>query len=96
MKELRIDFPDYTAKDQERDALGLKYNEIYLSKVNGEWGAYMPRKKGDIVMNAGKVPFIEFVKGIIEDFPNYRLRCVKNYGIDEKIAFYQKHKWRGY
>ena len=33
--------------------------------------------------------FVEFVKGIIEDYPFYKLRCVQNEGIAEKIAEYQ-------
>lgn len=89
-KQFRIDFPDYPAKEQERDASKLKINEIYLSKVNGEWGAIMLRKYGTVVFNAGKTPFAKFVKGIIEDYPEHKLRCVRNYGIDEKIAQQQK------
>lgn len=88
-KQLRIPFPDYTPEEQERDAAGLKLNEIYFMKVKGEWGALMPRKYGNVIFNAGKTPFVEFVKGIIEDYPFYKLRCVQNEGIAEKIAEYQ-------
>lgn len=89
MKQLRIDFPDYSAEEQERDANRFKPNEIYLSRVNGEWGAVMLRKYGAVVFNAGNTPFIDFVQGIMEDYPDFKLRCVKNFGINEKIAQYQ-------
>ena len=41
MKELRLDFPDYPAAEQEKDAeraARRKETEIYVMKVNGAWG----------------------------------------------------------
>jgi hypothetical protein len=64
--------------------------EIYMMKVNGEWGALMPRKRGSIVFMAGNTSFVDFVQGIMEDYPSFKLRCVNNEGIAAKIAEHQK------
>ena len=40
MKELRLDFSDYPAAEQEKDAeraARRKETEIYVMKVNGAW-----------------------------------------------------------
>ena len=46
MKELRLDFPDYLAAEQDKDAersARRKETELHVMKVNGAWGGYMPR-----------------------------------------------------
>ena len=46
-KQLRIDFPDYSAKEQERDiarAERLKKTDVYVSRVDGVWNAIISRK----------------------------------------------------
>lgn len=39
-KQLRINFPDYTAKEQERDAMKSRFRQVYLMRVNGKWAHY--------------------------------------------------------
>lgn len=97
MKQLRIDFPDYPAKEQERDiqrAERLKRMEVYIMRVNGDWGAVMPRKRHNVIFNADKgVELPEFVENVRNDLVEMGIkpsfRCVQNLGIECKIAEHQ-------
>lgn len=40
MKQLRIDFPDYPAKEQERDAMRSCFKQVYLMRVDGKWAHF--------------------------------------------------------
>ena len=93
-KEQRIDFPDYTAENQERDA--EKYNEkqkkdVYIVKVQGTYGAYLPRESLPLSVNSNHgQKFTEFVmetKDFFEKELNIkpRFHCVLNKGIEENI-----------
>jgi len=40
MKQLRFDFPDYSAKEQERDAMRSCFKQVYLMRVDGKWAHF--------------------------------------------------------
>lgn len=96
MKQLRIDFPDYTSEQQDRDVKRherLKKTEVYLSKVEGIWNAIIP-KKHNIVINGNKSEGLtEFVEGISKDLQSFginpRFRNVRNEGIDAHFRYNQ-------
>lgn len=96
-QQLRIDFPDYPAQEQERDAKASKTflsQEIYVMRVNGDWGAVWPRKRHNIIFNADKgVELTEFVTNVKADLEELGLKphfhCVQNFGIECKIAEHQ-------
>lgn len=93
----RFPFPDYPAKEQERDARRaerLKSTEVYVMRVNGDWGAVMPRKRHNVIFNADKgVDLAEFVQNVRDDLVELgikpRFHCVQNFGIECKIAEHQ-------
>ena len=59
--------------------------DIYLVHLgNGLIGAYRPGRCPTITY-APQDKFIDFVDSLREDYPEYRLRCVDNQGIREKI-----------
>lgn len=58
--------------------------EIYLVHVDGYIGAYLPAKC-PVVSYAVQNKFIDFAKYLRESYPEYRLRCVINEGIEEHI-----------
>ena len=99
MKEQRLDFSDYSAKEQEQDAFGnlsksARPSDIYVMRVNGDWGAVLPRKRHNVIFNADKgVELIEFVQNVKADLAdlglNVRFHCVQNFGIESKIAEHQ-------
>lgn len=88
-KQLRINFPDYSAEEQEFDmakAEKMKQTDVYVSRVDGVWNAVI-RKKHNIVISGKKgEELIEFVSNIIEDLKELgikpKFRCVQNQGID--------------
>lgn len=94
MKELRIDFPDYSADSQERDAQRYERRskkDIYIMRVDGVWGAFMPRDKCSISL-AGKqgqelASFIleaqDFFTEELKIKPNFH--CVLNRGIEHHL-----------
>ena len=62
-----------------------KIKDIYLVHLgNGLIGAYRPGRCPTIAY-APKDDFIDFVDSLREDYPEYRLRCVDNLGIRERI-----------
>ena len=92
MKETRIDFPDYTAENQERDAERYKERQrkdVYIVKISGKYGAYFPTE--DFGMHSkDKEDFTSFIKRVekfsvekLEIKP--KLHCVLNEGIQKHI-----------
>lgn len=89
-RQLRIDFPDYSAEQQERDAKRaerLKKTDVYVSRVDGVWNAIIPRKYNYVICAHKGEELKEFCENLIismaEDFklqPHFR--CVRNEGID--------------
>ena len=97
VKQMRIDFPDYPAAEQEKDAeraKRLSEREIYVMKVGGAWGGYMPRNKCSMTFNAERgVELTEFIENLTAELKEInikpRYRCVENQGIAEHIKQYQ-------
>lgn len=93
-KQLRIDFPDYSAYNQERDA--ERYEEqqkkdVYIVKVRGTYGAYLPRESLPISVNSDYGDDLTSFYGKAKDFFENELNikpkfhCVLNQGIEEHI-----------
>lgn len=84
-KELRINFPDYTAEQQEADARKKPVKEIYITRVSGVWHGFIPRKRYSVTITADKgIELPDFVQEVKAEFPDYKMRCVRNYGIEKK------------
>lgn len=68
-----------------RDRTGCKtIKDIYLVHVDGYIGAYKPGRC-PMISYAKQSRFIDFVESLREDYPDFRLRCVVNEGINERI-----------
>lgn len=99
MKEQRLDFSDYSAKEQERDVFNNlsrkeRPKDVYVMRVNGDWGAILPRRKHNVIFNADKgVELVEFITDVKNDLNELgikpRFHCVQNFGIESKIAEHQ-------
>lgn len=95
--EQRLNFSDYSAAEQDRDARKTERKnryEIYIMRVNGDWGAVMPCKRHNLIFNADKgVELTEFVTDLKEDFEKWgwkaNFHCIRNFGIESKIAEHQ-------
>ena len=103
MKELRLDFSDYSSVEQEKDEFFKKKKEttdVYVMRVNGEWGAVMPRKRHNVIFSADTgVEITEFIENVKEELLKFgikpRFRCVQNFGIESKIAENQIFRGKG-
>ena len=96
-REQRLPFSDYPPDEQERDATKAErkhYHDIYVMRVNGDWGAVLPRKRHNVIFNADKgVNLVEFVQDVKKELTRLgiktRFHCVQNFGIESKIAEHQ-------
>lgn len=61
-----------------------KIKDIYIVHVGFYIGAYRCGKCPSITY-AKSTDFINFVQSLREDYPEYRLRCVRNWGIEEEV-----------
>lgn len=93
-KEQRIDFPDYTADNQERDAEKhekKQQKDVYIVKVRGAYGAYLPGESISISVNSDQgQKFIDFIQETKDFFEKElkikpRFHCVLNDGIQQHI-----------
>jgi len=57
--------------------------EIYILHVGGQLAFYHPSKKNPSYGFAPADKFIDFVKGLKEDYPDFRFRCIQNKGIED-------------
>ncbi len=101
MKQGQLNFSDYSAKEQEQDAQRHKTQkeqyfkrEVYVMRVNGEWGAVMPKRRYNVIFNADAgVELVEFVQKVKADLEELGIKphfhCVQNFGIESKIAEHQ-------
>jgi len=58
--------------------------DVYIVQVSGYFGAYI-HGRCPVISYAPADKFVDFCLGLREDFPDYRLRCVINAGIEEKV-----------
>lgn len=58
--------------------------DIYIVHVCKYIGAYRCGKCPTITY-APAEKFVDFVQSLQEDYPDYRLRCVRNWGIEEEV-----------
>lgn len=93
IKEFRIDFPDYTTENQERDSkkfLESKKKDVYIVKVRGNYGAFLLDGDDNISYNNFEAKNLTDFYKVAEKFFKKigvipRFHCVLNKGIEEHI-----------
>ena len=92
--EQRINFPDYTAENQERDAqryLEKQKKDVYVVKTKGVYGVYFPTTKIPLSSHSEQgesfTKFITDVKEFCEEILKIKpkFHCVINKGIEDHI-----------
>lgn len=87
MKQLRIDFPDYSAKQQERDVERFKVLEkkyqphIFLLKVDGVW-ASMTFTNGVQHKFYEGMNLYQTFNAVKESHPNHKMKYIINKGLE--------------
>jgi hypothetical protein len=93
MKQLRIDFPDYTAENQERDAqrnAEKQKKDVYIVKVKGNYGAYLVDGDDNISYNNFEAKNLKDFYTAAKMFYSKlkiepKFHCILNQGIEDFI-----------
>lgn len=84
MKQPRLDFSDYSAKEQERDAMKSRFRQVYLMKVDGQWGHYtIIEGKEDIDFHDGDLTETYFE--LKSKFPQHAVKVIMNEGLENYL-----------
>lgn len=90
VKQLRLDFSDYSAKEQEKDAMKSRFKQVYLMKIDGVWGHYT------IIDGKDEIDFHE-CKDLTEtyfelkgQFPQHQVRVIRNEGLENYLRDIRK------
>ena len=95
MKQLRLDFSDYSAEEQERDYQKKRFRQVYLMKVNGIWGHVT------IVDSIVKYGFhngdlTDTYNEIKTEFPTHCVRVIRNQGLENYLRDRMKPRKQAY
>ena len=93
VKQLRIDFPDYSAEQQERDvqrhaeqARKVKLiRHAYLMRVDGEWVHFIVSQQGDNIDYYEEMKLPEVVESLKRKFPDYTPKVIQNEGLENYL-----------
>ena len=84
MKQLRLDFSDYSAKEQEQDTMRSRFKQVYLMRVDGKWAHYaIVDGKEDYDSHDGDLTktYYELKKQL----PEHRMRVIRNKGLEDYL-----------
>lgn len=86
VKHLRFNFSDYSAEQQEKDASNHVRRQVYLMKVDGEWGHLIIKQLGndDIDFYPGDTLFEVYDK-LKESLPNCQPKVIQNRGLENYL-----------
>lgn len=103
MKELRINFPDYSVEEQEEDFIKAHRPKVirhaYLMKVDGEWAHFIVGTQGkdDIDFYEDR-KLDEVYYKLSRERPEYTPRVIQNEGLEnylrDRRVEYKKNKYR--
>lgn len=84
MKQLRLDFSDYSAREQERDTMRSRFRQVYLMKVDGEWGHFtIIDGKDNIDFHSGDLTETYFE--LKAKFPQHAVKVIRNEGLENYL-----------
>lgn len=104
--EGRLDFSDYSAKEQEADAKHYiqqtkkvkLIRHAYLMRVDGEWAHFIVSQKGDNIDYYEEMKLPEVVERLKRKFPDYTPKVIQNEGLENYLRDhkpeYKKNKMR--
>lgn len=100
-RQLRLDFSDYSAEEQERDAnkkpLLKVIRHAYLMKIDGEWAHFIIGKGGKDDIDFYEDQTLEEVyRKLTKSRPEYKLKVIMNEGLEnylrDRREEYKKNK----
>lgn len=85
IKEMRLDFPDYPASEQEKDARSARFRQVYLLKVDGEWGHFTLTNHQPDIDFYGEKTLTEVYYKIKESYPRHHIQVIRNKGLENYL-----------
>lgn len=87
MKELRLNFSDYPAIEQEYDSQRMRkpLKHVYLLRVDGEWAHFMVTQQGDNYKFYGNKNITDVYYDLKEAYPDYKPRVLRNEGLENYL-----------
>ena len=59
--------------------------DIYLMHIDGEIAFYIPSKRYPSYGSVPQDKFIELIECLREDYPDHRMRCIRNEGLESHL-----------
>lgn len=90
MKELRLNFSDYPAIEQEYDSLRIIKKvpkHVYLLKIDGEWCSFIVKKDGgdDDIKYFEDRELPEVYKWLKKHRSEYTVKVIQNKGLEDYL-----------
>lgn len=87
--EQRLNFSDYSAKEQEKDvkrAKQLKFiRHAYLMRIDGEWAHFIVSQKGDDIGYYDEMKLPEVYEKLKRKRPEYTPKVIRNEGLENYL-----------
>jgi len=84
MKQLRLDFSDYSAREQERDTMRSRFRQVYLMRVDGKWAHYtLVEGKEDYDSHDGDLTQTYYE--IKAQFKEHTVKVIQNKGLEDYL-----------
>lgn len=84
MKQLRLDFADYSAREQERDAMRSRFRQVYLMKVDGKWAHFtIIEGKEDYDSHDGDLTQTYYE--VKQKLPQHSVKVIQNKGLEDYL-----------
>ena len=84
MKQLRLDFSDYSAKEQEKDIMKSRFRQVYLMRVDGKWAHYtLVDGKEDYDSHDGDLTQTYYE--VKQKLPEHSVKVIQNKGLEDYL-----------
>ncbi|MBQ8465276.1 MAG: hypothetical protein IJ545_04625 [Alphaproteobacteria bacterium] len=89
MEEEYLNFSDYSAEEQKKDAKHAKRLKLirhaYLMKVDGEWAHFIIGQNGEKIDYYDDLKLPEVFERLKRNFPEYTPRVIQNEGLENYL-----------
>jgi hypothetical protein len=84
VKEPRLPFSDYPAKEQERDAMRSRFRQVYLMKVDGKW-AHFTIIDGKDDYDSYEGDLTQTYYEVKRKLPQHVVKVIQNKGLEDYL-----------
>lgn len=84
-KQLRLNFSDYSAKQQERDTQRSLLRTVFLLKVDGDWGHLFITQRGDDIDFYPGKNLSQTYEALKQEYPRCLPRVIRNEYLEDYL-----------